>query len=122
MPLVRSAALFDQVGPQLLARMGWEEQFAWAQARIDTYGFVALVVLGAIPVPTQIGMIAAGALGFPLWLFVPAVSLPRGVRYFGLALAVRCWGDRVERWLRRRTRQPDPRGRAAGKPTAQPPR
>jgi len=119
---VIGAMLFEQLGPEILAYMGWEENFAWVQARIETYGFFALLVLGVIPLPTQIGMMAAGALGFPLWLFLPAVSIPRGVRYFGLGVAVLFWGDRVERWLRRRTPAlPKPAAPARARPV-QPPR
>lgn len=120
------ALLFDQVGPQILDYMGWQEQFVWVQDRIETYGFIALVILGAIPVPTQVGMIGAGALGFPLWLFLPAVSIVRGLRYFGLAFAVLRWGDGVEKWMRRRTRRNRRAARKAAEspaiPAPQPPR
>ena len=43
-------------------------------------------------------MLAAGVAGYSLLLFILAAGLARGIRYFGLALLVRLFGDRVLAW------------------------
>lgn len=86
---------YDQLGAPLIEMLGWQDQFADAEVFLNDYGFWAVVMLGLTPLPTQILMIGAGALGVPVWGFIPAVLLSRGARNFGAAALVYFFGDRV---------------------------
>ena len=67
--------------------------------RLEAEGFFALFAIGVTPFPFQIGTAAAGAVDFPIWLFILAISLSRAIRYFGLALIVTLIGARARDWL-----------------------
>ena len=94
--------VFESVGLWLLDRFGWAADFTEFQAVFATHGFWAIVLVGVTPIPFQIAMLAAGFSHYPLVLFLLACALARGVRYFGLALLVTLFGDRLRRWLGRR--------------------
>jgi membrane protein YqaA with SNARE-associated domain len=92
---------FATLGLPLIEAAGWQAAFADAKALFDRHGFWALVLIGLLPIPTQVAMLAGGAFGFPAALFVLAMGLSRGIRYFGLALLVLWLGPRAEAILAR---------------------
>jgi membrane protein YqaA with SNARE-associated domain len=94
--------LFDDVGAPIIARMGWEAEFARAEVMLGKYGFWALALIAVTPIPTQIAMLVAGSLGYPVFFFALAMGVARGARYYGLALLVSLYGDRVVAWIGRR--------------------
>jgi membrane protein YqaA with SNARE-associated domain len=96
------ALAFDEIGVPLIARLGWGPAYDEASAALASGGFWAMLAIGLTPVPTQIAMIGAGALGVPLAVFVPAMLVARGLRYYGLALLVTVFGDRIVGWFARR--------------------
>jgi membrane protein YqaA with SNARE-associated domain len=87
---------FDSVGHDLIAYFGWSDQFEEFSALFDRYGFWAILAIGVIPIPFQVAMLAAGAAGYSILLFVVAAGIARSIRYFGLALLVHLFGDRAE--------------------------
>lgn len=104
------ALFFDTLGQPLIDRMGWGPEYEEMAEFLETSGFWAMLVLALTPVPTQIAMIGAGAMGVPLVLFVPAMLLARGGRYYGTAVLVRFYGDRIVRWFTdRRSRKAEQR-------------
>ena len=68
-----------------------------------------MIALALTPLPTQLGMIVAGALGLALPSFLVAVVLARGARTLAVAVLVWLFGDRVVRWLVRRQHRRHPR-------------
>ncbi len=96
------ALFLDTLGAEIIATMGWREQFAEVEVFLGEYGLWAMIGLAVTPLPTQVAMIAAGAFGLPLDQFALAILLGRGGRVFGVALLVRIWGDRVVGWFTRR--------------------
>lgn len=96
------AALYEVAGAPLLEWMGWTGAFETVQARLARDGFVAMLVVGLAPLPTQAVMIGAGSVGIPLELFVGAIATARGLRYLAVALLVYFYGDRVVAWFERR--------------------
>ena len=99
--------MFESIGLWLLDRFGWAADFADFQTTFETRGFWAIVLVGITPIPFQIALLTAGFTHYPLVPFLLACALARGLRYFGLAVLVALFGDRLRRWLGRR--------RAAGK-------
>jgi membrane protein YqaA with SNARE-associated domain len=90
---------FMETGGQwLIERMGWQEQLDAAQQRMAADGFLFILTVSVVPIPFQIAMIAAGATGYPVGLYLLATLISRGFRYFGLALLVLWLGDRAEAW------------------------
>lgn len=87
---------FDTVGQDIVAGLGWAEQMEKFRTLFDQYGFWAIIAVGVIPIPFQVAMLAAGAAGYSIVLFVVAATIARGIRYYGLALLVHAVGGRAE--------------------------
>lgn len=94
-------ALYQSVGTWFIETMGMESGYQSFQAFFDQYGFVAILALGIVPVPFQIAMITAGVSGYPIYLFVLAALIARGIRYYGLAWLILRFGKRAEDLWRR---------------------
>ena len=86
------ALLFDTLGQWLLASYGHADAYERFVAYFQRYGFWAVLAIGVLPIPFQAAMLAAGATGYPLPLFVLATVMARGVRYYGLALLAAWFG------------------------------
>ena len=93
--------LMQSVGEPLVSGLGQAEAYALARERFNANGFLFVIGISLAPVPFQIAMLAAGAAGYPLWLFLLATLLSRAARYFGLALLVWGLGDRAEALIHR---------------------
>lgn len=96
------AMLFEEIGQPVITAMRWQQEYARGDALLQEHGFWALVLIAATPIPTQIALLGAGAMGYPVLPFLAAMALARGARYFGLALLVRLAGDRVVAFFARR--------------------
>jgi membrane protein YqaA with SNARE-associated domain len=94
--------LFDRFGEQVMAVIGNGEMLDDFQQRFEEEGFIAIIVITASPLPFQLAALAAGAATYPFLLFLLAITLARGVRYYGLALLVVLLGRRLltlwQRW------------------------
>jgi membrane protein YqaA with SNARE-associated domain len=94
---------FETAGQWALKTFGWQDSYDEFKATFDSHGFWAVFAVGLTPVPFQIGMLAAGATGYNIALFLLAASIARGIRYFGLAALVYFLGERaVEAWRHNR--------------------
>ena len=87
---------YQSVGTWFIETMGMESVYRSFQAFFDQYGFVAILALGIVPVPFQIAMITAGVSGYPIYLFVLAALIARGIRYYGLAWLILNFGKQAE--------------------------
>lgn len=94
-------ALYQSVGTWFIESMGMQSSYESFQAFFDQYGFVAILALGIVPVPFQIAMITAGVSGYPIYLFVLAALIARGIRYYGLAWLILRFGAQAEYVWRR---------------------
>lgn len=94
-------ALYQSVGVWFIESMGMQSGYESFQTFFDEHGFVAILALGIVPVPFQIAMITAGAAGYPIYLFVLAALIARGIRYYGLAWLILRFGKRAEDLWRR---------------------
>ncbi|WP_404381918.1 YqaA family protein [Caenispirillum salinarum] len=93
--------VFDTLGVRLVEWAGWQEQFDTTRTWFEKHGFLAVLAIGVTPVPFQVAMLVAGVMKYPVYLFVAAALIARGIRYFGLALLVHVFGDRaMEMWNR----------------------
>ncbi|MFO8142242.1 MAG: DedA family protein [Marinobacter sp.] len=94
-------ALYQSVGTWFIDTMGMQSGYQVFQTFFDQYGFVAILALGIVPVPFQIAMITAGVSGYPIYLFVLAALIARGIRYYGLAWLILRFGQQAEDLWRR---------------------
>lgn len=93
--------VFESAGRWFIEIMGYGEAYKGFTAFFDQHGFVAILIVGIVPIPFQVAMIAAGVAGYPLPLFVLAAVIARGVRYYGLAWLILRFGGRArELWQR----------------------
>ena len=95
------ATLAEPVIEPFARMIGAEDDYIQALGDLRENGFWALFLIGITPFPFQLGTAAAGAAGYSLGLFVPAVAVSLGLRYFVLAALVRVIGARVEGWLQK---------------------
>ncbi|WP_227367492.1 YqaA family protein [Halomonas sp. M20] len=95
----------EQWGDALISFFGGQQVYDSFQARFEKQGFLAILAIGITPVPFQIAMLVAGASNYPFLLFLAAACMARGVRYFGLALLVRIFGDAATRIWKKHSRK-----------------
>lgn len=93
--------LYQSVGVWFIETMGMQSSYEAFQTFFDQYGFVAILALGILPIPFQIAMITAGVSGYPIYLFVLAALIARGIRYYGLGWLVLRFGTKAEDLWRR---------------------
>ncbi len=96
---------FDDLGQMLLSWLGYDNGFAELSQQFEDHGFATILFIGISAVPFQIAMLAAGSTGYPLYLFLIAAAIARGVRYLGLALLVYWFGDYALKWFERYDRR-----------------
>lgn len=97
--------VFDTAGSWLIETVGWGEQMERFRSMFNQYGFWAVIAVGVIPIPFQVAMLAAGAAGYPLPMFLLASGIARGIRYYGLAVLVLLFGRQAMRlWERHKLR------------------
>ena len=91
--------LFEPVVSPALEWLGWKDEFRGVSARLtdESSFFTAVLLISLSPIPMQIATLGAGAVHGPVWLFVAAIALSRGLRYLGLAALARLLGARLER-------------------------
>ena len=94
-------ALYQSVGTWFIGTMGMASEYEAFQAFFSQHGFVAILAVGILPIPFQIAMVTAGLSGYPIYLFVLATLIARGIRYYGLAWLVYRYSDRAEELWRR---------------------
>ena len=65
------------------------------------YGLLVLIVPALLPPPApfKIFVLMAGVAAVPVWQFVTAIGIARGVRYFGEGLLAVWYGDRAFAYL-----------------------
>ena len=93
--------LFDTLGRWLLETMDYGPAFERFQAEFHHYGFWAILAVGLSPIPFPVAMLTAGATGYAIPLYLLAAGISRGIRYFGVAVLVRLFGERAMQVFRR---------------------
>ena len=87
--------LFDSAGIWLIEQMGWQEYTDTFRNYFERSGFAAILLVGVLPIPFQLAMLMAGAAQYPMYWFVLAVFIARGLRYFGLAWLISRFGNQA---------------------------
>lgn len=91
-------ALFDTVGQWFIDYLSLQSYYQDFETTLKNDGFIAVFLVGVTPVPFQTAMLAAGATGYSLSLFLLASGLSRGIRYYGLAVLALWLGPYAQDW------------------------
>ena len=73
--------LFASVGQELLALLHLTKSFPPAACYLRTYGAEIILVKGATPIPFKLVTITAGFIGLPLFTFIWASIVSRGMQF-----------------------------------------
>ncbi|WAJ72178.1 YqaA family protein [Catenovulum adriaticum] len=93
--------LFDLIGDWAIANFSDQQTYEHVKQQMNVEGFWFVLMVGIIPIPFQIAMLAAGATQYPLHLFLLAAVIARSLRYFGLALVVYFAGNQAQQLIAR---------------------
>lgn len=88
--------VFEVIGSQLIELFWTAEQFQQVQQQMQVHGFWFVLSIGITPVPFQLAMLAAGAVGYSFVLFLLATIIARGLRYAAVGLLVWQFGDAAQ--------------------------
>jgi membrane protein YqaA with SNARE-associated domain len=90
------STLVDPVVLPVLEWLGLAEEFEQTTDRLGSGGlFWAVFLVSFSPAPMQLATLGAGAAGGNVLVFLAAIALSRGLRYFGLAILAQFLGERI---------------------------
>lgn len=91
--------LADPVVHPVLRSLGLEESFDKMAGKLSGGGvFWTVFLVSFSPAPMQLATLGAGAAGANPVVFLAAIALSRGLRYFGLAILAQLVGERIAHW------------------------
>lgn len=94
---------FDSVGQVVLGWAGFgPAAVEKLRGAFRAKGWLLVLVSTWTPVSIKLISISAGAFGVPVWKFMLAIFLGRGIRFLTVAAVVHFFGDRVEAWVERK--------------------
>lgn len=88
----------DPVVIPALQALGLEQQFDELRERLSSgnNAFWAVLLISLSPAPMQLATLGAGTVRANFVLYLGAIALSRGVRYYGLAILSKLLGERIE--------------------------
>lgn len=100
-------ALARKGGQALLHRWMRADSVERGMRHFQRWGLLAVLVPALLPPPApfKIFILLAGVAKVPVWHFVAAVGLGRGVRYFGEALLARWYGEQAMAFIQQHAGQ-----------------
>ncbi len=90
------------VGHWLLAVSGHPGGEVPLRAQFAKWGVGVILLQGLLPVPYKLLTITTGLAHFPLWKFVAASMVTRGIRFFGVTAVVKRFGPTLLPVIERR--------------------
>ena len=93
------AYLFDVFGHDLIAFYGYEDQFLKVTQLFDGSVFLVMFTSAFTPIPYKVFTVAGGAVGVPLFPFIIASILGRGLRFFAETYIPYRFGERTGKVL-----------------------
>lgn len=91
-----AALAFEPVVRPALEALGLAGDFDEMTGRLGRDGlFWTVFLVSLLPAPMQLATLGAGAAGANVAVFLAAIALSRGLRYFGLALLAQLFGARI---------------------------
>jgi membrane protein YqaA with SNARE-associated domain len=91
--------LYNSVGQELLGALGLAKRFPVAACYLRAYGVEIIVLNSATPIPFMLLSFTSGFIGFPLWKFVAASLVSRGVIFLGIGILFRVFGPPIKTFI-----------------------
>ena len=92
--------LFEPVMLQFIDKFGYIPTYVSVKQLFNDWGFWAVLLAGATPIPYKIFTIGAGILKFNLFSFILASVFGRGLRFFILSSLMKFNGNRIDQFCR----------------------
>jgi membrane protein YqaA with SNARE-associated domain len=94
-------------GERVLRKMVSAERMERGRATFQKWGLLAVLVPSILPPPApfKVFVLLAGVVQIPLWQFVAAIGIGRGLRYGLTALLARWYGEAAMTFLEQHMRQ-----------------
>jgi len=94
-------------GERVLRKMVSAERMERGRATFQKWGLLAVLVPSLLPPPApfKVFVLLAGVVQIPLWQFVAAIGIGRGLRYGLTALLARWYGEAAMTFLEQHMRQ-----------------
>ncbi len=93
---------FDTIGSFIVDHMVGQAAFDSSKAFFDQYGFWAIILKGATPIPYKIVTILSGFLHFNLAEFTIASIIARGMRFYLEAVLLYYFGEAAKEFVEKR--------------------
>ena len=98
------AHAFDAVGEALLAWVGiGAPHLEMSREIFDRYGGAIVAASAIFPISTKVMCIAAGVFGVPFSEFAVGIAAGRTIRFCAVATVLRFAGERLTRWIARKS-------------------
>ena len=91
--------LYNSVGAELLSALGLQSKFPVAACYLNALGVELIVLKSATPIPFMLLSLTAGFIDFPLWKFVAASLVSRGVIFLGIGILFRVFGPPIKTFI-----------------------
>lgn len=92
--------LFEPMMLKFINHFGYESAYIYFQQMFSRWGFFAVILAGATPIPYKVFTIGSGLLKFNLLWFTLASIIGRGLRFFLVSLVFKFYGNQVDRFCR----------------------
>ncbi len=92
--------IFEPAMLQFIEKAGYTNAYSNVKQLFDSWGFWAVLLAGATPIPYKVFTIGAGVLQFNLFGFIVASVLGRGLRFFLVSSLMKFNGNRIDQFCR----------------------
>lgn len=92
--------LFDTLGQDVAGWLGIDQDLRDFERDLQSNGFWLIASISFLPLPLQVATLGSGAFGYPFGLFLAAIVVSRGLRFYGLMLIAMLAGPFVLQQLR----------------------
>jgi membrane protein YqaA with SNARE-associated domain len=96
------ALMYDTVGQWLINLYGLQQKAAQFHDLYARWGLWVILLKGLSPIPFKLVTIVSGIAHFNLEIFVAAVAVTRGLRFFMIAALLRVYGQPIQDFIERR--------------------
>lgn len=91
--------VFESLMYPFITKFGYVDSYKCVLQWFNNWGFLAVLLAGATPIPYKMFTISAGVLKFNLPCFIIASIMGRGLRFFLLSSLIKFKGDYINQYL-----------------------
>ncbi len=92
--------LLEPVMLQFIDKLGYNALYVAVKKLFDDWGFWAVVLAGATPIPYKVFTVGAGIFKFNLFGFIMGSIVGRGLRFFMVSSLMKFNGNKIDKFCR----------------------